>query len=216
MYSFHGLKELAFAKIDIFFIFAKINLNKTVMKRLLHLFMIILTGLMISACSEDSRLTKNLYDDWWPVHAKGSVDNDPFFAKWDADVNPYGNITVEFKHKSNPTLSYIQTYNYPALSFDKKKESFKYYYLNQNYRTSTNLNFYVKEGNLYLEKINPDTQRGSGAYDSKPISFKDDNTLQVGDVTYQRYSYYKEKHPTTISSASPGQDDGEMPDIIIY
>ena len=186
------------------------------MKRIFPLFLILLTGLMFSACSEDSRMTKNLYDDWWPVHATGSIDNDPFSAKWDTDVNPYGNVTVEFKHKSNPDLHYTQVFNYPALSFDKKKETFKYYYLNEHYRASTTLKFYVKDGNLYLEKINPDTQRGSGAYDSKPLSFIDKNTLKLGDVTYQRYSEYKKNNPTVVSSVAERQDDIGEPDRIVY
>lgn len=80
------------------------NNTLTIMRiKVFHLFFLAATLLMTASC-DDSKTVKNLYDDWWPVHASGSQENDYFKATWDGDLNSNGGIEVTFVDKTNPTI----------------------------------------------------------------------------------------------------------------
>ena len=175
-------------------------------KKSLLLLTMIAGVLALSSCSEDVRITKNLYDDWWPVHASGSLENEYYKATWDGDLDKYGGIIIKVVHKTNPALSYEMTQYYPALIFKKKPDTFCYAYI-QNPReieTSKQLKFYVEDGLIYMETMT-DTGRGSGKYaEGRPISIKDKDFLKIDNVTYQRYSAYRAEHPSTTTELAPG------------
>ena len=150
-------------------------------KKILTLCSILIGLIVFSSCSEDLRITKNLYDDWWPVHASGSFDSDYFTASWDGDLDKHGLIEVTYVSKTNPSLNYKEFKSYPALSFNKKKETFCYYYIQNlsNITSSKDLKFYVKDKMIYLEKMT-DTGRGSGSYlEGRSISFQGDDILKI-------------------------------------
>ena len=168
---------------------------------------LIASFLLLSACSEDFKTTKNLYTDWWPVHASGSSESDLFSATWDGDLDKHGSIEVTFKHKTDPSVTYTQTINYKALSFSKSKEKFCYVDLNDQYAASKYLSFYIEDGNIFMEKLDQ-----NGKYDDgKPIKFQDENILKIGNVTYHKYSYYKEKHPSQFGRSSAADDNERIP-----
>lgn len=167
------------------------------MKHLSHLFLLLVSLLACSACA-DLRQTKNLYDDWWPVHASGTFDNGLYSAQWNGDLGLHGDILVKYVSKNNPSLSYEDTRYYPAYQFSKKKKTFSTVSIESLGDTHTllkNLKFQVKDGMIYFEIPN-DRGKGTGEFDEgRSLKFLDDNTVQIGDVKYQRYQYYKDQHP---------------------
>lgn len=152
-------------------------------------------ALLLASCSEDTRTTRNLYDDWWPVHAAGSQENELFTARWDGDLSHYGGIEVTFVEKNNPSRTYTQFIYYKALSFKSDHKTFSYISIStRDYTSSKALKFYIKDKKIYFEKMN-EAGRGSGEYEEgKPISFVDDDHVKIDNVTYERYSVYYEKH----------------------
>ena len=153
-----------------------------------------LSLLMMSSC-EDLKMTNDIYDDWWPIHASGSQETDHFTARWDGDLDNFGNIEVTFVDKTDPSLKYVQTKNYYALSFVKGRESFCY--IDISHRTpvaSRYYKFYIKDKKIYYESPS-DSGRGSGQYDEgHDISFQDKDHMQIGSVKYERYSVYYENN----------------------
>ena len=168
------------------------------------LFSALISLLVLSSCSEDIRITKNLYDDWWPVRASGTYESNYYKASWDGNLDKRGGIVVLFVNKTNPSLNYEDTQYYPALSFNKTKETFCYVYIQNrsDVQSSKDLKFYVEDGKIYFEKMK-DNGRGSGEYlEGLDIAFQGDNIVKIGNVTYERYSYYK-THAST-SDLGPG------------
>lgn len=171
------------------------NNTLTIMRiKVFHLFFLAATLLMTASC-DDSRTVKNLYDDWWPVHASGSQENDYFKATWDGDLNSNGGIEVTFVDKTNPTIHYTQMIYYKALSFKKDHKHFTYIDVSSmDYTSSRQLLFYVKDKKIYFEKMN-NAGRGSGEYEEgKDINFVNDDHVKIENVTYERFSVYYEAH----------------------
>ena len=162
--------------------------------KVFHLVFLAAALLMAASC-EDSKTVKNLYDDWWPVHASGSQENDYFKASWDGDLNSNGGIDVTFVDKTNPSIRYTQTIYYKALSFKKDHKHFTYINISsKDYTASKLLLFYVKDKQIFFEKMT-DSGRGSGEYeDGKDISFVNNDHVKIGNVTYERFSVYYEAH----------------------
>ena len=151
--------------------------------------------LLLASCNTDTRTTRNLYDDWWPVHASGSQETEFFTARWDGDLDAYGRIEVTFVDKSAPTRQYTQDIFYDALSFKSDHKTFCYISISsREYTSSKALKFYVKDKKIYFEK-RKESGRGSGEYEEgKDIAFTDDDHVRIDGVTYERYSVYYEKH----------------------
>lgn len=151
--------------------------------------------LLLASCNDDTRTTRNLYDDWWPVHAAGSQENDMFSARWDGDLSVYGGIEATFVDKNNPSRKYTQIIYYKALSFKSDRKTFNYITISsREYTSSRALKFYVKDKKIFFEKMS-ETGRGTGDYEEgKDISFVDDDHVKIDGVTYERYSVYYEKH----------------------
>ena len=165
--------------------------------------------LVFSSCV-DTKTTKNLYDDWWPIHASGSFSSEYFKASWDGDLNKHGGIEVTYQSTTNPALNYKEDIYYPALKFSKKQKGFCYISLKDllNITASKYLKFYVKDGQVFLEKVN-DAGRGTGEYqEGKTVTFQGDDIVKIGDVTYQRYSAYRQAHKLSTSSddLAPGDE----------
>ena len=161
---------------------------------LLFIFMaavLILTG----SCSEDSQTVKNIYDNWWPIHATGSEENTYFKASWNGDLNSSGAITITFFDKTDPGISYKETRYYKALAFNKDRKHFNYIDISTyEYKSGKQLLFYVKDGKIFFEKAN-DAGRGTGQYEEgKDISFPDKDHMMIEGVTYERFAVYYEKH----------------------
>ena len=84
----------------------------------------LLSVLLLTASCSDLNLQKDLYGDWWPVHAAGSRSNDVFSATWDGDLGIHGDIVVTYVNKTNSSLNYEDKLYYPMLSFSKKRNAF--------------------------------------------------------------------------------------------
>ena len=171
--------------------------------RFSYLVLLAFTLLLAGSCSEDSKTVKNIYDDWWPVHATGSQESAYFTAHWDGDLNDKGNIKVTFVDKTNPDIKFTETLNYKALSFKKDRKHFNYIDISTNdYTASKQLLFYVKDKKIYFEKTN-EAGRGTGEYEEgKDITFVNNDHMKIDGVTYERFSVYYEAHRTTPSSQS--------------
>ena len=164
------------------------------MRSKLTLFLLLLTCLAAGSCS-DTSMTRNLYDDWWPIHATGSRENESFRAQWDGDLNSNGAIEVTYVSKANPSLAYTDLIYFNALSFNSDKKTFRYAYINSMEITfSKALKYYIEKKIIYFEKMN-NLGRGSGEYDSgKDLSFIDKDHVKIGGITYERFSVYYESH----------------------
>jgi len=162
--------------------------------KVFHLVFLAATLLMTASCG-DSQTVKNLYDDWWPVHASGSQETEYFKAQWDGDLNSNGGIDVTFVDKTNPTLSYTKTVYYKALSFKKDHKHFTYIDISTlDYTASKQLLFYLKDKQIFFE-IAGNTGRGTGEYEEgQDINFTDKDHVKIGKVTYERFSVYYEAH----------------------
>lgn len=163
--------------------------------QVLHLVMLAGVLLLAASCSPDTKMTKNLYDDWWPVHASGSQENEFFRASWNGDLDANGGIAVTFTDKNNPSISYTQTFYYKALSFKKDRKHFTYIDISSlDYTASKLLQFYIKDQKIYFEKTN-EAGRGSGEYEEgRDIAFVNNDHVTIGSVTYERFSVYYEAH----------------------
>ena len=185
------------------------------MKRITLLFLALIPTLLIFSSCADLRQTKDLYDNWWPVHASESFENDNFTAQWNGNLGIHGDILVKYVSKKNPSLYYEDTKYYPAYVFSKAKKTYgtiSIESLGDTHSLLKGLQFKVKDGMLYLEKPN-DRGKGTGEFDEgHPLKFIDDNTVQIGGVTYERYKYFKEKHPEVFKPlADKGFDLDEIP-----
>ena len=55
------------------------------------------------------------------------------------------------------------------------------------------MKYYIEDGKIYLEKANEEG-KGSGEYmEGQDISFPNDYTLKIGNVTYESYAHYNER-----------------------
>lgn len=158
---------------------------------------IIMAAILILAgsCSEDSQTVKNIYDNWWPIHATGSEENTYFKANWNGDLNGQGAILVTYVDKSNPDIKYKEYKYFKALAFNKDRKHFNYIDISTfDYKASKQILFYVKDGKIFFEKTN-DAGRGTGEYEEgKDISFPDKDHMIINGVTYERFAVYYEKH----------------------
>ena len=170
--------------------------------------------LMLGSCA-DIKMTKDLYDDWWPIHASGSQETDYFTARWDGDLDDFGNIEVTFVDKTDPSLSFVKAINYYALSFVKNREAFCYINISRRTPVSSGYyKFYVKDKKIYFEKPN-DAGRGSGEYEEgQDITFTDKDHVKIGNVLYERYSvYYENSVRSRVTELVPY--DGRIP-VVAY
>ena len=187
------------------------------MKRISLLFLALFPALLLISSCADFRQTKDLYDDWWPVHASGTFNNGKFSAKWDGDLGVHGDIVITYVSINNPSLSYDDTKYYPAYQFSKKKKAFctvTIESLSDMHALTKFLGFKVKDGTIYFEIPN-ERGKGSGEYDEgHPLKFINDDTVQIGDVTYERYKVFKDKHPEVFKyAAEMGFDLDRLPVI---
>lgn len=167
-------------------------------------FMAILSCLALFTSCVDTKLTKDLYDQWWPVHASGSFQSEYFTAKWNGALNKRGGIEVTYQSTNNPNLNYKEFVFYPAIEFSKSKGYCTFDIKTLDITQSKYIKFQVKDGKLYLEKTN-DAGRGTGEFgEGKDISFLSENEVKIGDVTYQRYSYYREQNPLHSTDLGSG------------
>lgn len=175
------------------------------MKRFSILSLTLLSAMLFLSSCADMKQTKDLYDDWWPVHASGTFENDNFTAKWDGNLGVRGDILIKYVSKKNPSMSYEDKKYYPALSFSKSEKTYSTISiesLGDMHNILKGLNFKVKGGMIYFEKAN-DRGKGTGELDEgRPLKFINDNTVQIGDVTYERYKYFKDKHPEVFKPYS--------------
>lgn len=164
-------------------------------KRFLQFFFMAAVLMLAGSCSEDSQAVKNIYDNWWPIHATGSEENTYFKANWNGDLNGQGAIVITFVDKSDPNIKYNESRYYKALAFNKDRKHFNYIDISTfEYTASKQLLFYVKDGKIFFEKAN-DAGRGTGQYEEgKDISFPDKDHMMIDGVTYERFSVYYEKH----------------------
>ena len=173
----------------------------------------------LTACSEEQKFTKGVEGQWWPVHAKGSIDNDVYSAKWDGDLDDHGGIVVTYVSKSDPSRVIKQTKYYPAYIFGKdnrRNDAVRILDIRSLYEivASKYLKYKVEDGILYIEKIN-ENGTPTGEFDSgRPYTLKDKTTLVLGDVTYMEFTHYKELHPNKTVSELSG-DSGLIP-IMVY
>ncbi|MBR1538753.1 MAG: hypothetical protein IJ636_04525 [Bacteroidales bacterium] len=176
-----------------------------------------LAALLVLGSCQDTSIKRNLYDDWWPIHAKGSYDDGNFTAKWDGDLGARGGLLITFTNKKDPSLQYTDVWYFNALSFANDRKTFKYITIkNLDYESSRSLNYEVKGGKIYFEKMN-EAGRGTGEFDEgKDIKFLTDVTVQIDEVTYERYSSYRaRKLLDKDESLPPLAPDGRIP-IKIY
>lgn len=168
--------------------------------------------LMLGSCA-DMKMTKDLYDDWWPIHASGSQETEYFSARWDGDLNNFGNIDITFVDKNDPSITYVETKNYLALSFTKGRESFRYIDVSTRTPTASRYyKFYVKDSKIYFE-LPSDTGRGSGDYDEgHAITFTDKDHVKIDNVLYERYSVYHDRNKA-VKELVPY--DGRIP-VVAY
>ncbi len=179
--------------------------------------LIILAGLFLffcTSCSEQHSFTKKITGDWWPVHASGSMDNEVFTASWDGDLGDHGEIIVVCTSKDNPSLTVKKTVFYPALSFSKdtrKNESVRTVDLSsRDLKTSNYLKYKVENGTFYMETVSAEGTPTGEFGEGQSYKFLDDNTLKIGNVTYEAYSYYRKKHQSN-SIVEMGGDSDYLP-----
>lgn len=178
------------------------------------LFLALLAGLLFCSCSQDAVDTKNLYDDWWPVHATGSIQNDLFTAQWDGDLSRSGAIEVTFVSRTNPNLQYTDTRYYPAYSFRKSGKDFCTIDISsRDFPASRYLKFYLKGGKIFFE-VPKENGTGSVTYgEGVDFRFLNDDMIQFEGVTYQRYSVWYASHKP---EASDLLGNGERIPVMIY
>jgi len=192
-------------------------INKTcITMRFKSLFILSMAAgmLLLGSCTESSSNNK-LYDDWWPIHASGSMDDGYFTASWNGDLDSFGAIGVIFTSKTDPNLTYNQFVYYKALSFSQERKAFCYIDIStRDYKASKYLDFYIKSKKIYFEKLN-DVGRGNGEYEEgQDFKFLDNDHIQIGTVQYERYSvYYENRVRNRTSEYAPVE--GRIP-VMIY
>lgn len=186
------------------------------MKANINHFLVILSLLLLLPSCGDLKQQKDLYGDWWPVRASGSAENEQFTAKWDGNLGIHGDIVITFVNKKNASLSYQDTYYYPMLSFSKKEKAYCTVTLQSlgDMRASRYRKFEIKDGKLFLEKAG-DYGRGTGEFgEGLDITFLEEDVVRIGDVTYERYPYFKSKHPEIFNILAEKGFDLETPPIV--
>ncbi len=176
----------------------------------------LLSILLLTASCGDLSLQKDLYGDWWPVHASGSRSNDVFSATWDGDLGIHGDIVVTFVNKNNSSLSFEDRLYYPMLSFSKKRKAYCTVNIESlgDMKAGRYLKFEVKDGKVFFEKTN-DTGKGTGEFgEGQDLTFLQDDVVRIGKVTYERYAYFKSKHPEVFKPLAEKGFDLETPPII--
>lgn len=172
------------------------------MKHKSLLFLSVLYILLLLPSCGDLKQVRDLYDDWWPVRASGSAENDYFSASWDGDLGIHGDIVVKYVDKTDPRLFYEETRYYPALSFSKKEKAYCTISIQSlgNRQTGKYMKFKVEDGKIYFEKPNK-SGRGSGEFDDgQDLTFLSDDRVKIGNVTYERYDVFKARHPDVFKS----------------
>lgn len=180
-----------------------------------YFFAMLSAAFLLASCS-DFKLQKDLYGDWWPVRASGSVDNDQFSATWDGNLGVHGDILVTYVSKKNPNLSYEDTRYYPMLSFNKSQKKFCTVTLQSlgDMRAGRYRKFEVKGGQIFFEQAN-DQGKGTGEFgEGEDLTFLEDDVVKIGKVTYERYEYFKSKHPEIFKPLSEKGFDLTTPPII--
>lgn len=174
---------------------------------------------LLSSCDEQKQFSKKITGDWWPVHAIGSIENDKYTASWDGDLDEHGSIEVSLVSRSNSTLVIKQKVYYTALRFEKdtrKRDAFRYLDIRSlaNIVAGKSLKYQIEDSKIYFETTN-ENGTPTGQFDEgHPYSFKDSNTLKIGDVTYQAYKYYKETHP--YNPVTEISDDSGLIPVMVY
>ena len=179
-------------------------------------FLSLLAGFFLLSSCSDLKQQKELYGDWWPVHASGSLDNEQFTARWDSDLGVHGDIVITFTDKKNPKLTYEDTQYYPMLSFSKKQKKYCTVSLQSlgDMKASRYRSFEIKDGKISLEKAGSNG-RGNGEFtEPMDLTFLEDDVVRIGDVTYERYAYFKNKHPEIFKPLAEKGFDLETPPII--
>ena len=101
-----------------------------------NLLAVLLAVLFLSSCA-DTSIKRQLYDDWWPIHATGTFDDGYFTASWDSDLGARGGLFITFTNKTDPSLKYDDVWYFDALSFAKDHKTFQYISIrNLDYETS--------------------------------------------------------------------------------
>ena len=136
-----------------------------------NLLAVLLAVLFLSSCA-DTSIKRQLYDDWWPIHATGTFDDGYFTASWDSDLGARGGLFITFTNKTDPSLKYDDVWYFDALSFAKDRKTFQYISIrNLDYETSRALKYYIKDKKIYFE-IKNEAGRGTGEYgEGKDIKF---------------------------------------------
>lgn len=177
-----------------------------------------LSILLLAACSEQHSFTRKIAGDWWPVHATGSYEDAIVQAHWDGDLGEHGEIEVTYASKSNPSLVLKKFVFYPALTFskdNKKKDAVRTVDISSgDLPASKYLQYKAENGIFYLEKTD-ENGKPTGEFDEgRPYKFIDDNNLQIGNVTYQYYPYYRQNHPHNAIVQLGG--DSDLIPILVY
>lgn len=177
----------------------------------------LLSALLLLGGCADMKMTRDLYDDWWPIHATGSFDNGHFTANYDSDLGARGGLIITFTNKADPSMQYTDTWYFNALSFDKNRKNFKYITIkNLQYESSRQLEYYIKDKKIYFE-IMDEAGRGTGEYEKgKDIKFIGDDRVLIDGVTYERYAAYRlRKALDKDEKLLPIEPDGRIP-ISVY
>jgi len=171
-----------------------------------------------ASCSEEQAFIKKITGDWWPVHASGSVDNDLYSATWNGDLGEHGDIEISFTSKTFPDKVIKQVLFYPALSFgqdNRKNDALRYLDIRSLYEIKPGkyLKYKVSNGTIFIETTN-ENGTPTGEFDEgHPYKFLDKNNLQIDNVIYQNYAYYRETHRKT-TAAEIGDDSGLIPVMV--
>lgn len=175
-----------------------------------NLFAALAALLLLGSC-QDTDIKRNLYDDWWPIHATGSYDDGYFTARWDSDLGARGGLAITFTSKTDPSYQYTDIWFFDALSFASDRKTFQYISIkNLEYESSRSLKYYVKDGKIFFEIMN-DAGRGTGEYEEgKEVKFLTNETMLIDGVTYERYAAHR-RRLATEKDAAPVTPDGRIP-----
>ena len=174
--------------------------------KLKTILLISMAAVVLTSCG--GKLEKNLKGDWWPIHASGSYETQFFTAQWDGDLDDHGGISVVYKSKDQGGATYTDTRYYPAVSFTtdaRKKDKVRFISLRYEITRSDYLDYRLEDGKIYFEKQDSDG-KGTGEFmEAQDIRFVNDHTLKIGNVTYESYAHYKERHRGLTFQLLPGR-----------